>query len=107
MLKQAFLGRRNDKIKSLAERFDYPALGAGQMYEAICRNIVSQGAKIMLDTEVIRINQTDNAVKSICVKSANSKEAEIAAKYFLAAYHCGIFLIFLIRLLNRPKSKNL
>ena len=64
VLKNSFLGGKNKKIKTLVEEFYYPALGAGQMYEAMCDKVVSHGAEILLDSRVVSFNHQNNIIFS-------------------------------------------
>lgn len=85
IIKSSFTGRKNTKIKTLVEQFYYPILGAGQMYEAMCDKIVSNGAEVMLNSNVIRFNRQDNLIKSIDVVKTNNQTINISAKHFFSS----------------------
>lgn len=91
---------KNTKIKTLVEEFDYPVLGAGQMYETMCLNVISQGAEIMLDTRVIRFDRQDKIIKSIGVIQSNNHKMNIAAKHFFSS----IPLVHFLNMLDPPDS---
>lgn len=84
VLKNALFKDRK-KIKTLAEEFNSPVLGAGQMYEAMCYKLISQGAELMLESRVFRFNRHDNVIDSIDVVGADSKEIKINAKQFFSS----------------------
>jgi len=62
---------------SLIERFLYPKLGPGQMWEYVAKHIEDMDGKIVMNSEVVKINVTDNTVKSIEVKDTTSGEHHI------------------------------
>jgi protoporphyrinogen oxidase len=99
VIRNAFRGRHNRKIKTLVEEFDFPVLGAGQMYEALCSNIVRQGAELLLDSRVTSFNQQDNRINSIEIISGG-KWVRITARQFFSS----IPLAHFFRMLNPPDS---
>jgi len=56
LLKAVFGGRN---IKTLIDRFRYPRLGPGQMWEACTRRIRELGSTVQLDRTVVRITPTE------------------------------------------------
>ncbi len=100
VLKNALPGVKNKKIKTLVEEFNFPVLGAGQMYETMCEKLVSQGVKLMLESKVIRFNRQDNTVKSIDVLGVNGEEMNISSKQFFSS----IPLAHYFRMLNPAES---
>lgn len=100
VINNAFFENKNKKIKTLVEEFDYPILGSGQMYETICKKIVSLGAELMLDSEVIRFNRQNNFIKSIDILKSDGQEINIAAKQFFSS----IPLAHYFRMLNPQDS---
>lgn len=59
---------------SLIERFLYPKLGPGQMWDYVAKHIQENGGEIVMDTNVERINVSANAVESI--DTINTKTGE-------------------------------
>ncbi|HEY9734097.1 MAG TPA: NAD(P)/FAD-dependent oxidoreductase [Drouetiella sp.] len=59
---------------SLIERFLYPKLGPGQMWEYVAKHIQEAGGEIILDCNVVKINVGDNAVKSVEIQDAKTGE---------------------------------
>jgi protoporphyrinogen oxidase len=53
---------------SLVERFLYPKLGPGQMWEEVARRICGGGGSIHLDHRVVAIDRTDDRVTAVHVR---------------------------------------
>jgi protoporphyrinogen oxidase len=66
--------RQKNTETSLIERFLYPKLGPGQMWEYVAKHIDEMGGKIVMDVDVVKINVSENAVKSIEVKDTTTGE---------------------------------
>jgi len=90
----------NERVKTLVEQFDYPKLGAGQMYEAMCDIVVSQGTDLLLNTRVVSFNHKDNIIESIDVISSEGEFKRIRAKQIFNT----IPLTHFIKMLNPPES---
>jgi len=88
-------------IKTLVEQFDYPVLGAGQMYEVMCDKVVSQGADVMLNSRVVSFNQQNNIIKSIDVIAPDGQQIRITAKHFFNS----IPMTHFFKMLNPAESK--
>ncbi|MEI6831143.1 MAG: NAD(P)-binding protein [Candidatus Omnitrophota bacterium] len=100
VLKNALFKDKNKKIKTLIEKFYFPVLGAGQMYETMCEKLVSQGVELMLESKVIRFNRQDNTVKSIDVLKSDGEKININAKQFFSS----VPLAHYFRMLNPVES---
>lgn len=100
VIKNALFGGKKEEIKTLVEEFDFPVLGAGEMYETMCNKLVSQGVELMLESKVTRFNRQNNAIKSIDVLKPNGKEININAKQFFSS----IPLAHYFRMLNPADS---
>ena len=83
VLKNTIIGKNN--VKTLVDQFDYPILGAGQMYEAWADLATSKGATILLDTKVVSINVNDHNISGIKVEDNTGNEIEIAAKQYFTS----------------------
>ncbi len=75
---------RKGSIKTLVDQFDYPVLGAGQMYEAWADEIVKGGGKIILNARVEKINTSDHKIDSV-IYSNNGVNYEITAGQFFSS----------------------
>jgi protoporphyrinogen oxidase len=54
-------------VRSLIERFQYPRLGPGMMWEAVARNAQAAGATLRLGADVVRIERADARVEAVVV----------------------------------------
>lgn len=80
-LKEAVLDAINPfnsakKAKSLVEEFDYPEMGAGQMYEAMASAVADAGGVFQFDTRVTALLMKDNRVRAVRVEE-NGRSREI------------------------------
>jgi protoporphyrinogen oxidase len=53
--KAAFLGNRDNRIRSLISEFNYPRFGPGQMWEQMTAEIREQGGEVRLNAPVTRL----------------------------------------------------
>jgi protoporphyrinogen oxidase len=70
---------------SLIERFLYPKLGPGQMWEEVARHVTTRGGMIHLGHRIAGIERQDNRVTAVHVldKAANSLR-RVACDYFFS-----------------------
>ena len=83
VLKNTIIGKNN--VKTLVDQFDYPILGAGQMYEAWADLATSKGATILLDTKVVSIDVNDHNISGVKVEDNTGNEIEIVAKQYFTS----------------------
>jgi protoporphyrinogen oxidase len=69
--KSAFLGNRDNKIKSLISKFNYPRFGPGQMWETMTDDIRRLGGEVRLNARVTRLDFEGNR----CVRAWVGDEA--------------------------------
>lgn len=70
---------------SLINRFLYPKLGPGQLWEKVAEIIKEKGGEIYLQHEAIGLEIADNKIKSLKVKDEDTKEIkEILGDYFFS-----------------------
>jgi protoporphyrinogen oxidase len=70
---------------SLIERFLFPKLGAGQMYEEIAKRIVQMGGEIYLNHRVDAIQTRDNGIDGIRVKNLETNSViNVFGDYFIS-----------------------
>jgi protoporphyrinogen oxidase len=81
-LKKAIRRQSRQNIKTLVEQFDYPVLGAGQMYETMCDQVVAAGADVMLNSRVIAFNNEHGKISSIDVLGPDGQPTQITADHF-------------------------
>ncbi|MBF0565708.1 MAG: FAD-dependent oxidoreductase [Nitrospirae bacterium] len=68
--------------KTLVDQFDYPRLGAGQMYEAMCEKAVKAGVTLMLQTRAASLIHKDGRIKSVLATSGGNEYSINAKQYF-------------------------
>lgn len=70
---------------SLIERFLYPKLGPGQMWEEVARRVTSGGGQIHLGQRIIALDRTESRVTSVRVRDeADGSVREIACDYLIS-----------------------
>lgn len=85
LLKRTFIPGMAGQIKTLAEQFDYPRLGAGQMYETIKEQLVAQDVRVMFNARVTRIKNTHKRIESVDLVDAEGNERNVSAEYFFSS----------------------
>jgi protoporphyrinogen oxidase len=73
--------RQKHSETSLIEKFLYPKLGPGQLWEEVAKHICSQGAEVLTGWTVCRIHTNDNRVTGVTARHANGE-----LRHFPAAY---------------------
>jgi protoporphyrinogen oxidase len=63
--KAAFMGNKDNKIKSLINEFHYPRFGPGQMWETMADEIIAHGGEVRLNTPVTKLEVRDGRVIAI------------------------------------------
>lgn len=70
---------------SLIERFMYPRLGPGQMWELVAEKIKAAGGKIEFGIEVLGMDVESTSVRSLKVRKSNGDEEVITADYVISS----------------------
>jgi protoporphyrinogen oxidase len=99
-LRKAVFPESNGRAKSLVDRFHYPVLGAGQMYEVICEQVTALGAKLMLNTSVVGVTRTDDEISSVTVRTPGGGLIDVTASHFFSS----IPITHFVKLLAPPES---
>jgi protoporphyrinogen oxidase len=63
--KAAFVGNKNNKIKSLISEFNYPRYGPGQMWEQMTEDIRAEGGEVRLNAPVTRLRTDSSRVVAV------------------------------------------
>jgi protoporphyrinogen oxidase len=71
-------------IKTLADEFMYPRLGAGQLYQKMAQQATQRGAEVLLDATVIAIRRDENAVTGIRLRTGGV-ERDVTGDYYLCS----------------------
>ena len=104
VLKKALFPHGGQKIKTLVDEFDYPVLGAGQMYEAMTQKVVAAGAQVMLGTAVIAFRHRDNKITSVIIQDKEGQRQEVAAGHYFNSIPLTHFFKMLDPVLEAPVS---
>jgi protoporphyrinogen oxidase len=76
---------QKDTETSLIERFMYPKLGPGQLWEEVARIIKEKNGEIHINKKVIGINYDGEKIKSIKIKDIKTNEvSDIEGDYFFS-----------------------
>jgi protoporphyrinogen oxidase len=73
---------RKSNVKTLIDQFDYPILGAGQMYEALAEKVISNGGQILLDCQVIAFNESNGVINNVEINDRNGQKLVLNAKQY-------------------------
>ena len=70
---------------SLIERFLYPKLGPGQMWEAVAREVTARGGEVHLQHRVVGIERSGLTVTAVTVRDESTGAVRrVACDYFLS-----------------------
>ncbi|MEW5979806.1 MAG: NAD(P)/FAD-dependent oxidoreductase [Acidobacteriota bacterium] len=72
-------------VKTLIERFHYPRLGPGMMWEKTRDDLLRRGARVQMGEEVIRIAHRSQRVLSIRSKREDGEETEYSGRAFISS----------------------
>ncbi len=87
-LKNALMGsqtRGNSVVTSLIDRFYYPRLGPGMMWEACRDRLVARGVETRLNSTVVRVRHEKGTVTSVTVRDKEGREQVETGSYFLSS----------------------
>src|SRR5262249_3395573 len=79
-----WLPGRGEVIKTLIDRFHYPRLGPGQMWEVARDRIRSQGGAVHLDRRVVQIDHGGGAVSSFLTRDGDGRRTRYLGRDFLS-----------------------
>ena len=83
ILNAAQLQKRSETIKTLIDRFQYPRLGPGQMWEAATERIRSLGGTVLLKHEVTSLQHEAGRITAVTVKTPNGSR-RIEGDHFIS-----------------------
>jgi protoporphyrinogen oxidase len=89
LLRAVGLGASN--VRSLVERFHYPRLGPGMLWDAIRRSAERAGAAVRLGEEVVRIERSDRCVEAVEVEGRGGRE-RIPGAHFVSSIPLRAFV---------------
>lgn len=73
------------KPTTLVDNFEYPKLGAGQMWERTRDEIVQQGGQVLMDRRVVSIHRQDNRIIHLTTESRNGATENWSADEFIVS----------------------
>lgn len=83
--KQQGVEQKNTET-SLIEKFLYPRLGPGQLWEIAARQIIARGGQIIMNHEVKAISNNGNCIKSItAIDKETGKAITFTGDYFISS----------------------
>jgi protoporphyrinogen oxidase len=77
-------GGRGGSPKTLVDRFRYPRLGPGQMWETVARTLQDRGQQVVMGVEVVRVNHLDGRVVSVTTRDPTGAERDHAGSDFIS-----------------------
>ena len=83
ILNAAQLQKRSDNIKTLIDRFQYPRLGPGQMWETATDKIRDMGGEVLLKHDVTTLEHDAGRIVAVTVKTPNGTR-RIEADHFIS-----------------------
>jgi len=76
---------RSGNHTSLIERFQYPRLGPGQMWES-CRDAIrSRGGTVLTGMNVVKLTHRDGRIESMVARDAAGKEQTFRSRHFVSS----------------------
>ena len=70
---------------SLIEKFWYPKLGPGELWETVAQKVTDMGGKIIMNAKVNRFSQKDGKVDSLSYLAQDGQEVELKADQFMSS----------------------
>jgi protoporphyrinogen oxidase len=77
-------GSKGEVVKTLIDRFEYPRLGPGQMWEAARDRIQQAGGAVHLDRRVARIEHDGEAVHAFVAQDSYGSETRYHGRHFIS-----------------------
>ncbi|MGZ4267668.1 MAG: NAD(P)/FAD-dependent oxidoreductase [Solirubrobacteraceae bacterium] len=82
--KSAFVGNKNNKIKSLIDKFQYPRYGPGQMWEMMTERIEEMGGEVRLNTPATKLDFEDGECVAVHTPGEVIRPASVISSLPLA-----------------------
>ncbi len=78
-------GTSKEVITSLIDRFHYPRLGPGMMWEHCCELLETQGHQIHLAESVVQIHHSNGVIRAVQTQNACGESREIQGDQFISS----------------------
>src|SRR5262245_50252629 len=79
-----WLASRGEVIKTLIDRFHYPRLGPGQMWEVARDRIRAQGGAVHLDRRVVGVEHDGSRVLALLARDRDGRRTRYLGRHFLS-----------------------
>jgi protoporphyrinogen oxidase len=80
---------------SLIERFLYPKLGPGQMWEEVARRVVLRGGRVHLKSRIVGIERGGDAATAVHIIDAAGQRVRVPCDYFISTMPVRDLVAFL------------
>jgi len=94
-LKNAILPDKKGKIKTLIDKFNYPKLGPGMMYDKMAENFIKMGGTLITEVKINSLDVKGGKVVDASLKSKNG-EVRVSADFFISSMP----ITFLVKVLD-------
>lgn len=84
--------RRGPGARSLADRFLYPALGPGSLWEAVAERVIAAGGELRLEEEVVRIAHRGVAIEAVETVAADGTRRLYPVKRVVSTMPLGALI---------------
>jgi protoporphyrinogen oxidase len=75
--------RRNNTIRSLIEKFEYPRLGPGEMWQRCKASVEARGGQVLLNSPVIRIHREGTRIAGVSTLR-DGREEFVGGTHFIS-----------------------
>ena len=75
---------KSEVVKTLIDRFEYPRLGPGQMWEAARDRVRAAGGAVHMDRRVVRIEHDGSVVHAFVAVDSQGRETRYHGRHFLS-----------------------
>ena len=75
---------QKDTETSLIERFLYPKLGPGQMWEEVTRRVLAQGGEVQLGQRIVGLDHDGTRVTAVTVRDAAGTQRRVSCDHFIS-----------------------
>ncbi|MGQ9836889.1 MAG: NAD(P)/FAD-dependent oxidoreductase [Cyanobacteriota bacterium] len=84
LIRKTFFPKGEGVIKTLIDRFRYPRLGPGQMWERIQTLLAEAGQPVQLDRKVIEIHWDKGGIQMVQARSQQGEIFPVAGQHFIS-----------------------
>ena len=75
---------RGERSHTLAEKFDYPRRGPGQMYEAMARRVAQQGSQVLTGQKVVKVRHENGRIVAVAATGPDGP-TEFSGERFISS----------------------